>query len=163
MIKRIVFLIALVTPQTSLADWKVDFSRRTNEVRAEDLRAPASVEPKKEPGFFEFLFEGGEPVQEMVVLNTEKGFIPSTLRVKEGLTYKINVVNVNEASRNVSFVLDSFSEHHATYYGKIKSFHIKPAKEGVFSFICPETSAKGKLVVYPAAQAPEVRFPASEN
>lgn len=163
MIRRIIFLIVVITPQVSLADWKVDFSRRTDSVRAEDLRAPASVEPKKEPGMFEFLFEGGDPIQEVVVLNTEKGFIPSTLRVREGLTYKINVVNVNEASRNVSFVLDSFSEHHATYYGKIKTFHIKPAKEGVFSFICPETSAKGKLVVYPASQAPEVRFPASEN
>lgn len=159
---RLVFLSLVVFSGFAQADWKVDFSRRTNEVRPEDLRGPASAEPKKEPGFFDFLFSGGDPIQEVVILNTEKGFVPSTLRVREGLNYKINVVNVNESARNVSFVLDSFSEHHATYYGQIKTFHIKPAKEGVFSFICPETSAKGKLVVYPD-QRTEIRTPASED
>ena len=163
--KLIVLFVISVAFESAVAEWKVDFSRRTNDVRGEDLRNPASVtttqEPKKDPGFLDFLFAGGEPIQEVVILNTDKGFVPSTLRVREGLTYKINIVNVNEASRNVSFVLDAFSEHHATYYGKIKTFNIKPVKEGVFSFICPETSAKGKLVVYPA-QNPEVRLPASE-
>ena len=42
---------------------------------------------------------------------------------------------------NVSFVLDSFSEYHATFYGKIKSFVIRPVKEGVYKFVSPETSA----------------------
>jgi hypothetical protein len=165
----IIALILLLPARAALAEWKVDFSRRIDEVRGEDLRNPASVpapEQKKDPGFLDFLFAGGEPVQEIVVLNTDKGFVPSTLRVKEGLTYKISVVNVNESARNVSFVLDSFSEHHATYYGKIKTFDIKPVKEGVFSFMCPETSAKGRLVVYPSsngAPSPEVRLPASEQ
>jgi hypothetical protein len=68
---------------------------------------------------------------------------------------------VNEKEKNVSFVLDSFSEHHATYYGKIKTFTIRPQKEGVFKFVSPETAAQGKLVVFPAS-GPETRMPASE-
>ncbi|MEO0336488.1 MAG: hypothetical protein AAF202_08840, partial [Pseudomonadota bacterium] len=65
-------------------------------------------------------------------------------------------------------VLDTFSQHHATYYGEVKSFHLNPKKEGVYSFVCPETSAQGKLVVVsPSSPAPpmtdvEMRTPASE-
>jgi hypothetical protein len=113
-------------------------------------------------GFFESLFESGQMAGEIVVLNTEKGFVPSTIRVKKGLAYQIHVVNVNEKDKNVSFVLDSFSEHHATFYGKIKTFVIRPQKEGVFKFVSPETSAQGKLVVYPG-NATETRTPASEE
>jgi hypothetical protein len=149
------------------ADWKVDLSRRTQETRSQDLREPASsdapivVDPPKS-GFFESLFESGQIAGEIVVLNTEKGFVPSTIRVKKGLAYQIHVVNVNEKDKNVSFVLDSFSEHHATFYGKIKTFTIRPQKEGVFKFVSPETSAQGKLVVFPAS-GPENRVPASEE
>ncbi|MCB0408040.1 MAG: cupredoxin domain-containing protein [Bdellovibrionales bacterium] len=130
-----------------------------------EYRAPASAQPAvQDEGFFDSLFTSGEPVQEMVILNTPTGFVPSTLNVKVGGNYKLYVVNVNEEKKNVSFVMDAFSEHHATYYGNIKSFHISPKKDGIFSFVCPETSAQGRLVVYPGAnpQAPQVRLPASE-
>lgn len=163
-------LLIMAAATAAQAEWTVDFSRRTNEVRGNDLRAPASVaempiqaDPQQTPpSFFESLFQTGEIAQEIVVLNTDKGFVPSTIRVKRGLNYQIHVVNVNEKEKNVSFVLDSFSEHHATYYGKIKSFVIRPQKEGVFKFVSPETSAQGKLVVYPAnSNGPENRMPAS--
>lgn len=168
------------------AEWTVDFSRRQTETRTQDLRAPASsgempvaapeyatptpaAESEKawapaptQPGFFESLFQSGEIAQEIVVLNTDKGFVPSSLRVRKGLNYKIHVVNVNEKEKNVSFVLDSFSEHHATYYGKIKTFVIRPQKEGVYRFISPETSAQGKLVVIPSGGV-ENRLPASAS
>jgi hypothetical protein len=162
-----IFAIAFVVATVAHADWKVDLSRRTQETRSTDLREPASadapvvVDPPKS-GFFGQLFESGEIAGEIVVLNTEKGFVPNTLRVKKGLAYQIHVVNVNEKDKNVSFVLDSFSEHHATFYGKIKTFTIRPQKEGVFKFVSPETSAQGKLVVFPA-NAPENRLPASED
>jgi len=151
------------------AEWKVDFSRRTKEVHTQDLRSPASTDAAPDvapvagsppPTFFESLFQTGDVAQEIVVLNTEKGFVPSTIRVKKGLNYQIHVVNVNDKEKNVSFVLDSFSEHHATFYGKIKSFVIRPQKEGVYKFVSPETSAQGKLVVFPSG--PEARVPASE-
>lgn len=162
-------LILLAFVGTAQAEWKVDFSRRTKEARSQDLREPASTDVPVQvdnagappPSFFESLFQPGDVAQEIVVLNTDKGFIPSTVRVKKGLNYQIHIVNVNEKEKNVSFVLDSFSEHHATYYGKIKSFVIRPQKEGVYKFVSPETSAQGKLVVFPAG-GPETRVPASE-
>ena len=57
-------------------------------------------------------------------------------------------------------MLDAFSEHHATFYGKIKSFVIRPQKEGVYKFVSPETAAQGKLVVAPDEK--NGRVPASE-
>ena len=160
------------------ADWSVDFSRRQQQTRTQDLREPASIgempvavpadggasganiNANPQPSFFESLFQPSDVAQEIVVLNTEKGFVPSTIRVKKGLNYQIHIVNVNDKEKNVSFVLDSFSEHHATYYGKLKSFVIRPQKEGVYKFVSPETSAQGKLVVIPATPA-DNRLPAS--
>ena len=170
-VKHFISLIALsavLQGSAVHADWNVDFSRRGQQTRSQDLREPASVEaavmtePQKS-GFFESLFENSQIAQEIVVLNTEKGFVPSTIRVKKGLSYQVHVVNVNEKEKNVSFVLDSFSEHHATFYGKIKSFVIRPQKEGVYKFVSPETSAQGKLVVFPGGAAVENRAPASEE
>lgn len=174
-------ILAIVAGAHAQAEWTVDFSRRAKETRSQDLREPASYDvpvqaggldefgvpaapapqaPQKQSGgFFSELFDSTPISQEIVVMQTEKGFVPSTVRVKRGLSYQIHVVNVNEKEKNVSFVLDSFSEHHATYYGKIKTFVIKPQKEGVFKFVSPETSAQGKLVVFP--DGPENRLPAS--
>ncbi len=158
--------LLVVSSSFAHAEWSVDLSRRIKTTRSQDLREPASmdqpiqVDPPKS-GFFESLFESGQIDQEIVLLNTEKGFVPSTLRVKKGLVYQVHVVNVNEREKNVSFVLDSFGEHHATYFGKIKTFTIRPQKEGVYKFVSPETSAQGKLVVLP--DGPLNRLPASEE
>ncbi|MCB0365413.1 MAG: cupredoxin domain-containing protein [Bdellovibrionaceae bacterium] len=146
------------------ADWKIDLSRRVDKKRQTDLRNDPT-EKQNESTIFDWFVDkqgGGGTTQELVVLNTEMGFIPATIRVREGGNYKIHVVNVNERERNVSFVMDSFSEHHATYFGKIKTFTISPKKEGVFSFVCPETSAQGQLVVH-APPGTGVRQPASED
>lgn len=117
--------------------------------------------PAEKAGVFDQIFDAGEPVQEIVILNTDKGFVPNTIRVRKNSRYKITVVNVNEKEKNVSFILDGFSEHHATYFAKVKSFALQPNKEGVFSFQSPETAAEGKLVVYNPPIT--VRTPASER
>jgi len=143
------------------AEWNIDLSRRQKTVQAKDMqeaRRPASTE---ERSLVDMIFQPGEPVQEVVVLNTDKGFVPSTLRVRQGLKYKIHVVNVNEKEKNVSFVLDSFGEHHATYYGKVKSFYLEPKKEGVYSFECPETSNEGRMIVFANPGAQNIRVPAT--
>ncbi len=166
-------LITFLLPVTVAAEWKVDFSRRQNQLskpaQLSDTAPLTSEAREKEPNMIAQLFEAAIPTQDIVIISTEQGFIPSTVRVKEGGQYRIVVVNVNEKARNVSFVLDSFSEHHSTFYGKIKSFYIKPKKEGVYSFISPETSAQGRLVVYsgqqpgsPSVLGAEMRAPASE-
>jgi hypothetical protein len=153
--------------QLAVAEWSIDLSRRIQQTRTQDLKDPDAAAMQLDPpkkNFIQSLFESGQISQEIVILNTDKGFVPSTVRLKKGLAYQIHVVNVNEKEKNVSFVLDSFSEHHATFYGKIKSFVVRPQKEGVFRFVSPETSAQGKLVVYPGnGNEPEVRMPASEE
>ncbi len=164
--KQVLFVLTLLFTSPVFAGWNFDFSRRTKEIRQREMerRSPASVQPQvQEEGFFDSLFSSSEPIQELVILNTPSGFIPSTLNVKTGGNYKIHVVNVNDEKKNISFVLDSFSQHHATYYGDIKSFYVQPKKDGIFTFVCPETSAQGRLVVYPGYQGsgPQVRMPAS--
>ena len=151
----------ILLSSSAFAQWTVDLSRREEQLGLRkapitepapqiDQLSSASATASEEKGLFEKLFEPSLPTQEIVILNTDQGFIPSTVRVREGLQYKVVVVNVNEKSKNISFVLDSFSEHHATFYGKMKSFLISPKKEGVYTFVSPETSAQGRLVVHPA-------------
>ena len=158
------FILALLFASTSFAEgWKVDLSRRVKDASPKELNSNATETPA-EKNFFTSLFDSSEPVQEMVILNTEKGFVPATVRVRQDGNYRIHVVNVNEREKNVSFVLDAFSEHHATFYGKIKTFEIHPKRNGVFRFVSPETAAQGRLVVYPASEnALDVRTPASEG
>jgi plastocyanin len=105
-------------------------------------------------------FDTTGPTQEVVILNTEKGFIPETLNLKKGGNYKIHIVNVNEKDKNVSFILDAFSEHHGTYFGQPKTFSIVPKVEGIYSFQCPETSKQGRIVV--TGTENETRKPASK-
>jgi len=124
--------------------WDVDMSRRDKDLQKTD--GPAATEPSTENLVGSF-FDSTGPTQEIVILNTEKGFVPETLRLKKGGNYKIHVVNVNEKEKNVSFILDAFSEHYGTFYGQPKEFSIVPKAEGIFSFQCPETAKQGKIVV----------------
>ena len=155
------FFILVFVGSIAQAEWEFDFSKRTKEIRKQEYDMPNDAQKKQ--SVFDYVFTSSEPIQEIVVLNTGKGFVPATLRVRKGMRYKVHVVNVNEDAKNVSFVMDSFSEHHATYYGKIKTFHINPKKEGVYSFQCPETSAQGRLVVHEAQSSVRMRTPAAEQ
>lgn len=172
-------VLSLADPSPVFAEWKIDLSRRVKAQREAELteagrppqtagaeRSPASMTPveaiaekEESKGFLSSIFDSGEPVQDLVILHTEKGFVPSTVRVRKDGRYRIHVVNVNEQEKNVSFILDAFSEHHATYYGQVKVFTLEPKKEGTFSFQSPETSSEGRLIVF----SPEitVRTPAS--
>lgn len=146
----------------SVNAWEVDMSRRKldfNRVSDQD-RLPASVKVDETEAIFGRVFETIEPSQDIVIMNTEKGFVPDTVRVKKGGNYKIHVVNLNEKDKNVSFVLDAFSEQHNTVYGKERSFDIRPKADGIFSFQCPETAVQGKLIVLPSTTETE-RKPAS--
>lgn len=136
-------LIFLVT-EISFA-WEIDLSRRRRDVQKRDATTQA---PPPETGFLDNLLPVNPAAQEIVILATENGFVPKTVRVKKDVAYTIYVVNVNEKEKNVSFILDAFSEHHGTYFGKIKKFEITPKKEGIYSFYCPEASFEGRMVVY---------------
>lgn len=147
----------------SAQEWKLDLSRRIKDPPPKEL-SQGATETASGKNFLASLFDSSEPTQELVILNTDKGFVPATVRVRQDGSYRIHVVNVNDREKNVSFVLDAFSEHHATYFGKIKTFEIRPKRSGVFRFVSPETAAQGRLVVYPASETQPVdqRLPASE-
>ncbi len=88
-----------------------------------------------------------EPKKEIVILNTELGFVPDKIRVKKGEAYKVHIVNINMKEKNVSFLMDSFTQSHNTVFGIEKTFIIEPQIEGIYSFQCPETGIQGQLVV----------------
>lgn len=90
-----------------------------------------------------------ESNQPIALLHGDTGFIPSTITVKVGMSYKFHVVNVSEKNRNVSLVFDDFSQNHGLYFGKMKTFELAPRVSGIFHFKCPETGATGRLVVIP--------------
>lgn len=130
--------------------WEVDFSRRQVDFKSisDESRLPASSESSEKLSLVEQIIDPQELPQDIVVLSTDKGFVPDQIRLKKHGVYKIHVVNVNATQKNTSFVLDAFSEFHATSYGVQKTFQIRPKKEGIFSFNCPETAIAGKLVIY---------------
>lgn len=149
--------------QVSVRAFDVDMSRRQKDLKT--MRMPASIvdqTQKPKDAMVSNFFEASEPTQEVVILNTDKGFIPSTLHLKKGRTYKVFIVNVNGKEKNTSFVLDAFSEHHATYFGEQKSFSISPKADGVFSFQCPETAQQGRIIVFSDEMNPN-RKPAASN
>ena len=154
------------------AEWNVDLSRRqTDFTRIQNQRMPAStnLEPAKatDADILEALkkvVNPVEPSQEIVILQTEKGFVPEMIHLKKNDVYKIHVVNLNLKEKNVSFVMDAFSQTHNTVYGNMKTFTIQPKIEGVYSFQSPETGFLGKVVITPdtvrklaSEKSPEVK------
>lgn len=148
--------LGLATPANA---WEVDFSRRQTDFKrvVNQSRLPASAASSEKAGLIEKVFEVAEPTQDLVILNTDKGFVPETVHLRKGATYRVHVVNVNESEKNISFVLDAFSEHHSTVFGRTKTFTISPKADGVFDFLCPETAMQGRIVVAAPERAPASR------
>jgi plastocyanin len=140
--------VIILTVQSAFA-FEIDFSRRAPYMKSHELEKTPPPSMMPEPLTVQNLKNNFEPSQDVVILNTEKGFIPEALSLRAGTKYKIHVVNVNENEKNVSFVMTAFAQHHGTYYGQIKSFEVTPIKEGVYTYQCPETSLEGKVVVIP--------------
>lgn len=145
---KFVGAITLVFAQTAWS-WDLDLSRRQvdfNRVQNKD-RLPASVKESESVDFLGGALTVSEPTQEIVIMNTEKGFVPQTLKLKKNGNYKIHIVNVNQKEKNVSFILDAFSEHHNTIFGETRSFTITPKVDGIFSFQSPETGVQGRIII----------------
>lgn len=140
------------------ADWSIDLSRRqTDFTRIENQRMPAATnvtvdEGKHDSEIFTALKKIVNPVEpsvEIVILQTETGFVPAMIHLKKDEVYKIHIVNLNQKEKNVSFMMDAFSQTHNTIYGVVKTFTIQPKIEGVYSYQSPETGALGKVVIVP--------------
>ena len=129
--------------------WEIDMSRRQlefTEVKEVD-QSGKNINSGGTGSVFETIFEPTGVTQDIVILNTEKGFVPETVTLRKNQVYRFHVVNVNEKNKNVSFKFDAFSENHNTVYGKPKEFQVQPKQDGIFSFHCPETELKGKVVI----------------
>lgn len=139
----------------SAGAWEVDFSRRQVEFSkiVNTDRAPASeAVTSDDKTVFAKVFEVAEPTQDIVIMNTEKGFVPDTIKLRKNGNYKIHVVNLNDKNKNVSFIVDAFAEHHNTIFAQEKTFQLSPKVDGIFSFQCPETAVQGKIIVLPEAE-----------
>lgn len=157
------FLFILTVPGTSAYAWEVDMSRRQVDFNrvSDQNRLPASTETDESQSIFGQVFDSVEPTQDIVILNTEKGFVPETVRVKKGNSYRFHIVNVNQKEKNISFILDAFSEHHNTVYGQERTFNLNPKVDGIFSYQCPETAVQGRVIVI-SNSAESERKPASK-
>ena len=156
-----IFLFSIVCSVANA--WDVDFSRRqVNFSRVQDAdRLPASIQESQSMDILGSALDVIEPAQDIVIMNTDRGFVPEQIHLKKGGNYRIHIVNINNREKNVSFIADAFSEHHNTVYGEQKTFSVSPKTDGVFSYQCPETAIQGKFIIYSDAQAGQ-RKPASK-
>lgn len=160
------------------AEWQVDLSRRQVDFqRIENKRMPASVvsvdpninyknDDKSSLEIIEAIKRAVsvvEPAKDIVIIQNEAGFIPANINLQKGQVYQIHIVNLNAKEKNVSFLMDSFSQSHNTVFGNIKSFKISPNVEGVFSYQSPETGAVGTAVVIDDKINNKVRKTASKE
>lgn len=166
--KVIVLITALVSfGSLSMADWGIDLSRRQRDLVEIEKQQQVYKEEKK--SILDMVTDRQESMQDLVIINTEKGLLPGKIQIKRNQRYRVHVVNVNQRQKNLSFMLDAFSQHHGTYFGQPVVFEIEPRKEGIFDFQCPETGEKGQFVVF-ASDTPiesplesiKLRRPASE-
>ncbi len=144
--KSLVLLMVFLFSSSVFAEWTIDLSRRQKDM--ERLEKEELLSKQKEQNPVEQIFEKELPKEEVVIANTDKGFVPAMIRLKRDQAYQITVVNVNKARKNVSFMLDAFQEHHGTFFGDVVTFAVRPQKEGLYSYYCPEAEYTGKVLVY---------------
>jgi hypothetical protein len=151
-VPSILFVVLIMLIAEKGRAWDVDFSHHQSQEAQQKFTAPAhEAAPASESEYVSTVHKNQNekfPRQEIVILNTEKGFVPNDVPLHKGQHYRVHVVNINESRKNLSFVLDGFDRHEATYYGQIKTFDVDPEREGVFEFECPETTSLGKVVVF---------------
>lgn len=123
----------LFAPSSKTVEVKPEFTPRQND--AEILKALKKA------------MLPADPSNEIVILNTEAGFIPAKVQLRAGEAYKIHVVNLNMREKNTSFLMDAFTQSHNTVFGVQKTFNVEPQVEGIFSYQCPETGIQGQVVV----------------
>jgi plastocyanin len=149
-----IFIFILLGAQAQ--SWDVDLSRRKLDFErvVDQNRLPASEIGQTSVFKIEELIPPSQATQDIVILNTEKGFVPEKIVVRKGEAYRIHLVNVHSEKKNISFILDDFAESHNTPFAQEKQFELKPKKVGEFSFHCPETSFNGRVIVIDSERKP---------
>ena len=144
--KFLIFTLTTIMTTSAFAEWTIDLSRRQKDLQRLERDALLAQDKKQNP--IEQILENEQPKEEVVIANTEKGFVPHMIRLKKDQAYQVTIVNVNKSRKNVSFMLDAFAEHHGTFFGEAVTFTVRPQKEGLFSYYCPEAEFTGKVLVY---------------
>ena len=67
------FLVLLMLSPVSYGDWSIDLSRRQNQMKANEMKQ-ATVEDER-GSFLDLVLHKGEPLQELVIINTKDGFV----------------------------------------------------------------------------------------
>ncbi len=151
---KIILMITFLG-QTVAAEWNVDFSRRQQDLIEAEKSLPIYEVQNKT--VLDMVTERQAPTEDLVIINTKEGFMPSRVNLKQNQRYRVHVVNVNNDNKNLSFMMDAFSQHHGTYFGEPVVFEIEPRQQGLFDFRCPETAARGQLVIN--SEVPEIESP----
>ncbi len=144
--KLFIILAATLFTAGSFAEWKIDLSRRAKHIGVQKYIEVIPKEEKKE--VFKYYHSNKHPIQELVIMQTAKGFVPESVSLRAGVQYRVYLVNVDKSVKNSSFILPKFSQYHSMYFGNAKSFIIHPQEEGVFKFESPETQNIGKIIVH---------------
>lgn len=158
-----ILILSLLVCEISFAGWEIDLSRRRRDIQKIEQATGVKPSTAENTNLIDKITNTPSSNSDIVILNTEKGFLPKSIELRKGETYTLHIVNVNEKEKNTSFIMDSFKEHHSTYFGQIKSFTIKPDKEGIYTFQCPETSIEGRAVIYKDDKNAPTRAVASEK
>lgn len=80
--------------------FEIDFSRRKPFMKSNEVQGEApQMTLTPEPTSVENVKVNFESSQDVVILNTDKGFVPKSLALREGVKYKIHVVNVNDKEK----------------------------------------------------------------
>lgn len=160
--------------QVTVQAWEIDLSRRQVDFqRIQNYRMPTSTQSVE----VKTTYKGSEqelldtlrkaqiivsPSSDIVIMQTAKGFVPEKIELEKGHTYNIYVVNLNPYDKNVSFLMDSFSQAHNTVYGVPKNFQITPKVNGTYTYQSPETGVQGLLTVVDKAGLKQAMPPTEE-
>lgn len=151
-------VIVSISATFARANFEVKVQRQATDMRGNVFVFPPQEEQEVPFSLYKMQNPLKGPVQDVVIMNTDKGFVPQNLYLKQNQNYRVHVVNVNESQKNSSFVLRQFSQFHGTYFGKSAQFEIQPTFEGTYVYMCPETKSEGKLYVFKDAdETPELQ------
>ena len=134
--------IAIILCSSLAYAWEIDLSRRQKGTP----RSPQSSTSLTQ--VLDTVLDKQGPAQDLVILHTDTGFIPKSIKAPLNSVLRVYIVNVSQKNKNVSFMLDAFGESHGIYFGQVKDFSLTPKVEGQFSFICPETGALGTITIF---------------
>lgn len=129
---------------------EIDWSKRsgTRAITRTPQSEPASAIPKSiAPAWIGEVFETPRPSQEVVLIHTSTGFVPSQIVIDTTRNYELHVVNVSDTVKTASFFIDHFGVQKGMPYASVQKVQLRPKQAGKFSIFSPETNFEAQLIV----------------